>query len=53
MKAQLKKLSELSERNAKHAYIEYCIAMPGYGAIFYEIRVIIVTCNKIAAMCVL
>ena len=40
VKAQLKKLIDLSERNAKHAYIEYCMALPGYGATFYEIMVI-------------
>jgi len=29
----------LSERNAKHLYIEYCQVMPGYDCIFFSICV--------------
>ncbi|KAL9975174.1 hypothetical protein ACROYT_G012301 [Oculina patagonica] len=30
--------SEMSERNAKHNFIDYCQAMPGYGCRFYKLK---------------
>ena len=40
IKAQYEQLvgSEMSERNAKHNFIDYCQAMPGYGCRFYKLK---------------
>ena len=37
--AQFRKFAELSERNAKHLYIERCLEMPGYGSTFHDVKV--------------
>lgn len=34
--------SDMTERNAKHNFIDYCQAMPGYGCHFYKLKVIYV-----------
>ncbi|XP_065910773.1 uncharacterized protein [Dysidea avara] len=38
--AQFRKFAELSERNAKHLYIERCLEMPGYGSTFHDVKVL-------------
>jgi len=36
---QYRKFGELSERNAKHLYIEQCLEIPGYGSSFHDVKV--------------
>ena len=36
---QVLEFENLSERNAKHLYIERCQAMPGYDCTFFSVRV--------------
>ena len=33
--------SGMTERNAKHNFIDYCQAMAGYGCQFYKLKVLI------------
>ena len=37
--AQMAEFEELSERNAKHRYIEKCQQCPGYNCAFFNVRV--------------
>ena len=39
VKAQLAEFETLSERNAKHLYIERCQANPGYDCAFFTVKV--------------
>ncbi len=39
VKTQLAEFEKLSERNAKHLYIERCQANPGYDCTFFTVKV--------------
>ena len=39
IKTQLETFEELSERNAKHLYIERCHGNPGYDCTFFNVKV--------------
>lgn len=39
MKTQVAEFEKLSERNAKHLYIERCQANPGYDCSFFNVKV--------------
>ena len=36
---QMIEFENLSERNAKHLYIEHCQALPGYDCTFFSVKV--------------